>query len=96
MVTVEVPIAAVLLAAKVKVELPLPGAAIEVGLNVAVTPAGSPEAERATAELNPPLTVVETVAVRELPCGTDTLPGEALTAKLGAVAALTVNATVVV
>ena len=88
--------AAVLLAAKVRVEVPLPGAAIEAGLNVAVTPAGNPEAERATAALKPPLTVVETVVLPELPCATDRLPGETLTAKLGAVAAFTVNATVVV
>jgi hypothetical protein len=89
----DVPMAAVLLAAKVKVELPLPGAAIDVGLNVAVTPAGKPEAERETAELKPPLTVVEIVVVRELPCGTDTLVGEALNAKFGAVVAFTVTGT---
>ena len=96
MVTVEVPIAAVLLAAKVRVEFPLPGAAIDVGLNVAVTPAGNPEAESATAELKPPLTVVETVVLPELPCATDKLAGETLMAKLGAVAGFTVSATVVV
>ena len=62
-VTFEVPIAAVLLAVKVRVELPLPGAAIEVGLKLAVTPAGRPEADSATAELKPPLTVVEIVEV---------------------------------
>lgn len=63
----DVPIAAVLLAASVSVELPLPGAAIDVGLKVAVTPAGNPVAERETAELKPPLTVVEIVVVREVP-----------------------------
>ena len=95
-VIVEVPIAAVLLAAKVRVELPLPGAAIEAGLNVAVTPAGSAEVERATAELKPPLTVVETAVLPELPCATDRLAGEMLKAKFGAVAGFTVKATVVV
>ena len=50
-VMVDVPAAAVLLAVKVKVELPEPGAAIDVGLNAAVTPAGSPLAESDTAEL---------------------------------------------
>ena len=62
-----VPVVAVLLAAKVTVELPLPGAAMEVGLKVAVTPAGNPEADNETAELKPPLTVVETVELPELP-----------------------------
>jgi hypothetical protein len=82
-VTVVVPVVAVLLALKVRVELPLPGAAIEVGLKLAVTPEGKPEAESETAELNPPLMVVETVDVPELPWATDTLVGEALTVKSG-------------
>jgi len=60
---VEVPVVAVLLAVKVRVELPEPGAAIDVGLNAAVTPAGSPVAEREMAELKPPETVVEVVVV---------------------------------
>ena len=66
-VILAVPVIAVLLAEKVRVELPLPGAAIEVGLKVAVTPAGNPEADNETAELKPPLTVVETVELPELP-----------------------------
>ena len=40
-VTVAVPVVAVLLAERVSVELPLPGAAIEVGLKLAVTPDGT-------------------------------------------------------
>ena len=63
-VTVEVPVVAVLLAVNVSVELPEPGAAIDVGLKLAVTPAGSPLAESDTAELKPPETVVETVVRR--------------------------------
>jgi hypothetical protein len=63
----DVPMAAVLLALNVSVELPLPGAVIEVGLKLAVTPAGKPEAESATAELKPPLTDVEIVAWPVLP-----------------------------
>ena len=62
-----VPVVAVLPALKVKVELPLPGAAIEVGLKVAVTPAGNAEVESEIAELNPPLTDVESVLLPELP-----------------------------
>lgn len=67
MVIVEVPLVAVLPTVNVSVELPLPGAAIDAGLKLAVTPVGKPEAERATAELKPPLTVVEIVVLPELP-----------------------------
>lgn len=95
-VMVEVPAAAVLLAVKVKVELPEPGAAMDVGLNAAVTPAGSPLAESDTAELKPPETVVEIVLVPELPAATETLVGDALMVKFGEVAAFTVNGIVVV
>lgn len=56
-----------LLAVKVRVELPLPGAAIEAGLKLAVTPEGKPVAESETAELKPPLIVVEIVDEPELP-----------------------------
>ena len=63
----DVPVVAVLLAVNVSVELPLPGAAIEVGLKLAVTPAGRPEADNEIAELNPPLTVVEIVLLPDEP-----------------------------
>ena len=66
-VTLVVPAVALLLAVNVRVELPLPGAAMELGLKLAVTPEGSPETERATEELKPPLTAVEIVLVAELP-----------------------------
>ena len=66
-VTFEVPVVAVLVAVNVRVELPLPGAAMDVGLKLAVTPEGKPEAERETAELKPPLTVVAIVLLPELP-----------------------------
>jgi len=84
-VTFAVPVVAVLLAEKVRVELPLPGAAIEAGLKAAVTPEGNPEAENDTAELNPPLTEVEIVVLPELPCTTKRLVGEAVTLKSGCV-----------
>src|SRR3954451_602148 len=83
MVMVDVPVAAVLLAVKVSVELPDPGAAIDVGLKLAVTPAGSPLAESDTAELKPPETVVETVVVFVPPCTTDTVVGDAVRVKSG-------------
>jgi len=87
---------AVLLAERVRVELPLPGAAIEAGLKPAVTPAGNPDADNATAELKPPLTVVEIVELPDVPCVTETLAGEALRVKSGVAAELTVRAIVVV
>src|SRR5258708_34473053 len=82
-VTVVVSLVAVLLAEKVRFELLLPGAPIEVGLKLAVTPAGRPEADNEIAELSPPLTVVEMVVLPELPWVTDKLPGEALSVKSG-------------
>ena len=63
----EVPAVAVLLAVSVSVELPLPGAAIEAGLKLAVTPAGKPEALKEIAELKPPLPAVVIEVVPELP-----------------------------
>jgi hypothetical protein len=95
-VTLEVPTTAVLLAVKVRVELPLPGAAIDAGLKLAVTPDGKPEADSDTAELKPPLTDVAMLVVPVLPRVTDRLAGEALTAKSGAAAASTVRDTVAV
>lgn len=95
-VIVDVPVAAVLLAVKVRVELPEPGAAMDVGLNAAVTPAGSPPAESETAELKPPETVVEIVLVPLLPVAIETLVGDALNVKFGAAAAFTVTGITVV
>jgi len=93
-VTFVVPVVAVLAAEKVRVELPLPGAAIEAGLKLAVTAGGRPDADKDTVELNPPLTVIETVALPELPWVTDRLAGEALIPKSGVAVALTVRATI--
>ena len=95
-VTLAPPMVAVLLAVNVRVELPLPGAAMEPGLKLAVTPAGKPEAESEIAELKPPLTAVEMVLLPAPPCVTDKLVGESLSVKLGVAALLTVKATVVV
>ncbi len=95
-VTLDVPLMAVLPTVNVNVELPLPGVAMDAGLKLVVTPVGSPDAERDTAELKPPLTAVEIVVLPELPWMTERLAGDALRVKLGAAAALTVRATVVV
>jgi len=95
-VTVAVPVVAVALAVSIRVEVPLPGAANEAGLKLAVTPAGSPEADSETAALKPPLTVVEIVLLPEVPCVTDRLVGEALNVKSGVATALMVRAMVAV
>ena len=65
------------------VELPEPGAAMDVGLKVTVTPVGWPLAVNATAELKPPDTVVVIVEDPLLPCATETEVGEAEMAKFG-------------
>jgi hypothetical protein len=65
------------------VELPEPGAAMEVGLKPTVTPVGWPVAVSATAALKPPETVVEAVADPELPCWIVEELGETEIAKSG-------------
>ena len=83
-----VPLVAVPLAENVSVELPLPGAATEAGLKLAVTPEGKPDADNEIAALKPPLTAVEMVALPELPWVTDKLVGEALRLKSAVVPGL--------
>ena len=95
-VTLDVPVVAAAPAEKVSVALPLPGAAIEVGLKLAVTPEGRPEADRETAALKLPLTVVEMLLVPEPPCAIETLEGDALTAKSGVAAEVTLKGMVAV
>jgi hypothetical protein len=87
----------VLLAVNASVELPAPGAVIEAGLKLAVTPAGNPVAEREIAALKPPLTVVEIVELPLPAWGTERVVGAALRAKAGvAVDEFTVSAITVV
>ena len=62
---------------KVTVDDPEPGAAIDAGLKLTVTPFGAPEALNATAELNPPDTAVVIVEPPLLPATTETAVGEA-------------------
>jgi len=87
MVTVDVPVAAVLLAVSVNVLL----------ANEAVTPLGMPEADNATLPMNPPCAVVVIVLEPLAPCATVRLLGDADRLKFGAGAvALTVRLTVAV
>ena len=90
------PVAVVEATAKVSAEVPEPGAAMEVGLKVAVTPVGWPEAVKATAESNPPETVVVIVEPPLEPCATDTDVGEAASVKAGTGAEVTVREMVAV
>lgn len=69
----------------VMVEVPEPGVATDAGLKVTVTPAGSPVADRAIADLKPPETVVVMVEAPLLPCATETDAGDADRVKLGVV-----------
>jgi hypothetical protein len=80
MVTVDVPVAAVLLAVSVNMLVPV---ALE-GLKDAVTPLGNPEADKLTLPLKPfsGLTVMLLLPVE--PCATVRLPGETDKLKSGA------------
>jgi hypothetical protein len=93
MVTREFPVAAVLLAASVSVLAPV----VLVGLNVAVTPLGTPDADRPTLPLKPLSVTTEMVLVPLAPCVMVRLLGNAERLKFGAGAgAFTVRPTVVV
>lgn len=83
-VTLNVPVAAVLAALSVKVELPLPGAAIDAGFRLAVTPDGAPETDSDTVALKPPTAALDIVVLPEVPCATDRLVGETLSTKSAA------------
>jgi len=87
-VTFEVPVVAVVLDEKVSVELPLPGAVMEAGLKLAVTPVGNPDTDNEIAELKPPLTLVEMVVAAEFPCVKESAAGEAAKLKSGVVLGL--------
>jgi len=75
-------------------DVPLPGAAMGVGLKLTVAPLPCPDADKAIAELKPPETVVIIVELPELPRDTVSEVGDAETAKFGGAA--TVSDTVVV
>ena len=79
----------------VMVDVPEPGAAMELGLKVTVMLLPVPEADKPIAELKPPEIVVVIVDVPELPGATVMEDGDALIMKLGFVP-VTVSVTVVV
>ena len=87
-----VPVAVVGDTAMPMVAVPDPGAAIDAGVNVTVTPLGCPFADNAIAALNPPDTLVLIVEEPPLPCTTDTAPGTAEIAKFGVVEVLPASA----
>lgn len=90
MVTVEVPVVAVALAVNVRLLVPV----VLAGLKLAVTPAGSPDADRPTLPVNPLVGLTVMVLLALLPWVTETLAGEAESVKFGA--GFTVRVTVVV
>jgi len=64
------------------VELPEPGAAMDVVLNVTVASVGGALAESVMAELSPPAATVEIAVLAVPPCGTVNVVGEALSVRL--------------
>ena len=91
-----VPINAFLLTLTVMIELPEPGAAMELGLKVTVCRPPSPVADKEIAESKPPDTKVVIVEVPEPGLVTLIVAGDALRVKPSDVAPLTVNDTVAV
>lgn len=91
-----VPVLVVLAAVSVYLDVPDPGALIDVGLKLPVTPVGRPEPESAIAELNPPETAVVTVTYPFEPRLRDPELGETEMVKAGVAGAVTVRLTVVV
>lgn len=79
----------------VMVEVPEPGAEIEVGLKLTATLLPWPEADSEIAELNPPEMAVVILEIPELPRTTVMEAGEAVMVKFGVVP-VTVSDTVVV
>jgi len=67
----------------VAVDEPEPGAAMDVGLKVIVTPDGAPDAERATAELKPPEIAVVMFEDPPAPALTESDEGDAEMVKAG-------------
>lgn len=77
------------------VELPDPGAAIELGLKLMVTLLPPPEANKLIPALNPPDMAVVIVELPVFPGDTLIDAGDALMVKLGGFVPVTVRATVV-
>ena len=75
------PVATVDATVNVAVDVPDPGAVIDVGMKETVTPDGCPDDESETALLKPPETVVEIVEAPDEPWTTGTETGDAEIAK---------------
>ena len=82
------------LTVSLRVDFPEPGAPMDVGVKLAVTPDGSPLADKATAESKPPETAVVIVELPELRLDTVSEVGDALMVKLALAGAVTVRVTV--
>jgi hypothetical protein len=95
-VTVKVPVVADRLALTVIVDVPEPGAAIDVLLNVIVVPLPSPDADNAIAESKVPDTAVVIVTVPDCLRVTDNEVGEAVSVNPAVTGAVTVSETVAV
>jgi hypothetical protein len=89
-VTVAVPVVAVPLAVSVRV-LEFAGLVVLAGLKDAVTPAGSPDADKLTLPVKPFSGATEMVLPPLAPCTSDKVFGEAEREKLGTGAAVTVS-----
>lgn len=94
-VMVWVPVLAFLPTLTVMVDVPEPGAAMELGLKVTLWAPPCPEADKLIAESKPPEIAVVIVDLPELPLATLIDVGDALMVKLGVVP-VTVSKTVVV
>jgi len=95
MVIVWFPVLALLPTLTVRVAIPEPGAAMELGLKVTLLALPSPEADKVIAALKPPEIAVVMVDVADLPLATLIDVGDALMVKFGLVP-VTVSETVVV
>ena len=82
-VRVEVPVLAVDAAFKVSVLVPLPGEAMLVGANAAVTPLGRPLTDIVIADLNPFCRLVVAVTACEVPRGTVALASPSASVNVG-------------
>lgn len=96
MVIGKVPRVAVLETVKVKFDEPEPGAAIEAGLKLPVTPEGRPVADKAIEALKPPEIAVVTTAKPLWPLRREPEVGETEIVKAPLPGAVTVSETVAV
>lgn len=92
-VRLNVPVGIIVVVVTVMVDAPDPGN--ELGLKLAVAPAGSPVALKVTTPLNPPTEAIVAMNWVLFPCTTVWEEGEAEMVKSGAVLGFTTSVTVV-